>query len=90
MNILNYLETARQKAGLTSNNKLASFLGLSNAAISAIATGKTLPADDTMIKLANCANIPAETALVDLAIWRNKNNAAAVKAWQNVRAKIAL
>ena len=90
MDIDTYLETARKNAGVPSYSKLAMCLGISKAAVSAIATGKTLPADDTIIKIANCANIPAETALVDLAIWRNKNNAAAVKAWQNVRAKIAL
>lgn len=89
MDISTYLETARQKSGLDSNNKLAKCLGISKAAVSAIATGKALPAEDTILKLAKIAKIEPETALIDLAIIRNKKNADIAKHWQNIRAKLA-
>jgi len=90
MELKEYLEKAKSKKGLSSDRQLAKVIGIANTAIYTFFAGKNLPADDTMLKIADCADIPAEKALVDLAIWRNKKNAKVVKAWQKVQAKVAL
>jgi transcriptional regulator with XRE-family HTH domain len=89
MNLSNYIEKARVETKTTSNAKLAYILGLNPASISQFLSDKALPADSTILKLAALAGIPPEVALVDVSIWRNKNNPEALRFWESIRAKIA-
>lgn len=68
--VQDYISEARKKQNIYSNNKLALKLGITNGAISAIFKGKSLPAEETIIKLAELAEIPPEQALLDLACWK--------------------
>lgn len=65
-----YIDTARENTGATSDLKLAAMLDLKSSAISYWRTGKTFPSDDTMIKLAELADISPEQALLELSYWR--------------------
>ncbi len=78
----------RQK--LASNNKLAKELGITSASISVLNQGKALPSEETMIKLAELAGLPKEEALIDLNLWRSKNNPEVQKIWQRLSKMIGL
>lgn len=84
-----YLEKAKAAIKVDSYNKLAQNVGITHAAVSNFLTGKAYPADNTILKLAALAGIPPEVALIDVSIWRNKNNPEALRFWENIRAKIA-
>lgn len=84
-----YLEKAKAAIKVDSYNKLAQNVGITHAAVSNFLTGKAYPADNTILKLAALAGISPEVALVDVSIWRNKNNPEALRFWENIRAKIA-
>ena len=89
MDINFYLEKAFVYSKSKSYNQLAATIGLTGAAISDLKNGKSIPTDDTILKLANLAGISPETALVDAAIWRSKGNPETLKFWKNIRDKIA-
>ena len=78
----------RQK--LASNNKLAKELGITSASISVLNQGKALPSEETMIKLAELAGLPKEEALIDLNLWRSRNNPEVQKIWQRLSKMIGL
>lgn len=79
-----YVSEAQKKQNLHSNNKLALELGITSAAMSALYKGKSLPSDETMIKLAELAGIPEEEALVDLSIWRAQTPKTK-EVWEKIR-----
>ncbi len=85
-----YLESAKKSLKISSNNQIARLAGISGASLSAFVTGKALPADETILKIANLAKIPPEKALIDVSIWRNKKNTQALKAWENLSKKLSL
>lgn len=85
-----YLSEARRKQKVSSNNQIAKLLGITSRAISALNQGKSLPSDDTMIKLANLAEMDTEAALIDLSIWRSSGNENTKKTWLNLANKLAL
>ena len=89
MNIDNYIENAKVNTNSSSNAKLAYLLGINPGSVSQFLSNKTLPADNTILKLAALAGIPPEVALIDVSIWRNKNNPEALRFWENIRKKIA-
>lgn len=89
MNLSNYINLAQKNLSINSANKLARELDISQTAVSNFLTGKAYPADNTILKLAALAGIPPEVALIDVSIWRNKNNPEALRFWENIRAKIA-
>lgn len=84
MNFKDYTTAAINRFGLTGNAALADELGLSKSAISHFTSGKATPSESTMIKLAELAGIPKEEALIDLNLWRSKNNPELQKVWQRV------
>lgn len=65
-----YVFEARKKQNIYSNNKLAARIGIAGSSLSVMMNKKTLPAEETIIKLAELAEIPPEQALLDLACWK--------------------
>ena len=76
-----YTEKAISRYGLAGQNALAAEIGINKSAMSQLATGRTLPSEATMIKLAELAGLPKEEALIDLNLWRSKNNPEVNKIW---------
>ena len=79
-----YAEKAIARYGLAGQNALAAEIGINKSAMSQLATGRTLPSEATMIKLADLAGLPKEEALIDLNLWRSKNNPEVQKIWQRL------
>jgi hypothetical protein len=75
-------------------NDLKSDAGLSRAlnykgnTVSNFRTKRTWPSEETMVKLANLAGIPAEEALLELAVWRTHDTIAG-EVYTRVLARIA-
>lgn len=90
MNFTEYAEKAINRFGLTGYNHLAREIGVTKATVSHLKTGKALPSDETMIKLAELAGMPKEEALIDLNLWRSKNNPELNKVWQRLSKMIGL
>ena len=79
-----YAEKAIARYGLTGYNNLARELGINKASVSYLRSGKNIPSDDTMIKLAELAGMPKEEALIDLNLWRSKDKPEVQKIWQRL------
>lgn len=79
-----YAEKAIVRYGLTGYNNLARELGLNKASVSYLRSGKNLPSEETMIKLAELAGLPKEEALIDLNLWRSKDKPEVQKIWQRL------
>ena len=90
MNFTEYAEKAINRFGLTGYNHLAREIGVTKATVSHLKTGKALPSDETMIKLAELAGMPKEEALIDLNLWRSKNNPELNKVWQRLSKMIGI
>ena len=68
-----YLDLAIKKQRLKSDRELSRALDLkSNNTITNMRSGKHLPSDDTMIKIAKLAGEPVDVALLRLNLWRSK------------------
>lgn len=76
-----YIDEAMFRQKAKSYSELARLLGLNRAMVSFMYSEKSLPSDETMIKLAELAGMPKEEALIDLNIWRAKNNPELQKVW---------
>lgn len=85
-----YLAEARRKTGVASNNQVAALLGISGTSISRLSKGVNLPADETMLKLADLAGLDKEEALIDLSIWRSAGSDIAHDAWKNIARKLMM
>ena len=83
-NFTDYAEKAIVRYNLTGYNNLAREIGITKASMSALRAGKTIPADSTMIKLAELAGMPKEEALIDLNLWRSKDKPELQKVWQRL------
>lgn len=71
--IIWYLDTAKARQGFKSDRQLSSALGYSSAVAHQLRSRFTPPSDETMVKLATMAGVPASEALMDLNIWRSKS-----------------
>lgn len=80
-NFTDYAEKAIRRFSLTGYNNLARELGLNKATVSYFRSGKALPSEDTMVKLAELAGMPKEEALIDLNLWRSKDKPELQKIW---------
>ena len=80
-NFHDYLTLAINRHGLRGNNALAREIGINSAAMSALYNGKSLPAESTMIKLAELAGLPKEEALIDLNLWRSERQPEIQNVW---------
>lgn len=85
-----YADKAIVRYNLTGYSNLARELNLNKATLSYFRNGKALPSEDTMIKLAELAGLPKEEALIDLNLWRSKNNPELNKIWQRLAKMIGL
>jgi len=73
-----YIDTAKQRAGLTSDRKLDLALGHTGQSVSHWRTKRAWPTDEKMVKLAELAGVDPEEALLDLSVWRTEGEARAV------------
>ncbi len=89
-NFNDYAEKAIVRFNLTGYNNLARELNLNKATVSYFRSGKALPSEVTMIKLAELAGMPKEEALIDLNLWRSKNNPELQKIWQRLSKMIGV
>lgn len=76
-----YMLLAISRHGLRGQNALAREIGIKSSAMSHLNTGKALPAESTMIKLAELAGLPKEEALIDLNLWRSAKDPALQTVW---------
>lgn len=72
MNIDQLCDLAKKRAGLTSDRELARRLAVSAGAVNFYRSKRTWPSEDTIIKLAELAEIDAAEAIIELNIWRSK------------------
>lgn len=83
-NFKEYTERAINRYGLRGQNALAREIGIAGATLSQFSSGKALPSEATMIKLAELAGLPKEEALIDLNLWRSKDKPEVQKIWQRL------
>lgn len=79
-----YTTRAINRYGLRGQNALAREIGIAGATLSQFSSGKALPSEQTMIKLAELAGLPKEEALIDLNLWRSKDKPEVQKIWQRL------
>lgn len=65
-----YLDKAKENHGLKSDRELDRAIGFKGCGVSQIRTGRALPSDEAMIKLAEMARVDPEEALLELAYRR--------------------
>jgi len=75
MTLADYLDAAKHRQAIASDRQLGARLGLKSAAISSFRTGKSLPSDATMRRVAEMAGRDARIALLELALWRSEDAA---------------
>mgnify|MGYP000274788659 CR=1 FL=1 len=83
-NFQDYISEAQKKQNLYSLSKIAQKIGISANSVSVMYKNKTLPSEETLIKIADLAGIPREEALLDLSIWSAKSDDAK-KTWEKIR-----
>lgn len=76
MDLRAYLDAARARRGIPSDNQLASALGISRSRVSSLRLGHWLPGDELMAKIAELASEDRELALLRLNYWRARHGAA--------------
>lgn len=84
MEFKDYTNKVIARFGLRGQNAVARELGIASSSMSNLTAGKILPSEETMIKLAELAGLPKEEALIDLNLWRSKNNPELNKIWQRL------
>ena len=85
-----YAEKAIVRFGLTGYNNLAREIGITKASMSIFRAGKALPSEETFLKIVELAGLPKEEALIDLNLWRSKNNPELNKVWQHLSKMIGI
>ena len=70
-----YLDLAREKRRFTSDLALDRALGLKPGATCSYRIKRSWPSDETIIKIAEIAELDPKEALLDLNIWRAEGNA---------------
>ena len=88
-NFKDYASLAINRLGLRGNNALARELGIKPAPMSRLIAGKSLPAESTIIKLAELAGLPKEEALIDLNLWRSAKSPEIQTVWIRLSKMIA-
>ncbi|GHU02559.1 hypothetical protein FACS1894186_7440 [Alphaproteobacteria bacterium] len=89
--INDYINQAMARNGFASKRQLSLSLGMAHNAVFYLTKRDIIPTDETLLKLADLAGIPAEEALLDLAQWRAKtsDNPRISLAWEKIRAALA-
>lgn len=75
LDIDDYIDFAKEKQGLTSDNLLSQALGINRASISTWRKRKAWPSPDHMAHLAKLGGQDPDLAVLDLEIWRNEGPA---------------
>lgn len=70
MNFKDYVQLAKIKNKLSSNNQLAKCIGVSNSSLTLFSEGKSTPSPDTVLKLGALAGIDEKEVLLDFMIER--------------------
>lgn len=70
MKLTEYLDLARERTGIPSDNRLSIALGVSQQSVVAYRRGTATPTPAKMVRLAHLAGVPAEVALLDRAAWQ--------------------
>jgi len=71
-----YLDLAREKLGVPSDQQLAKRLGITGASLSAWRTKRAWPSEPNMLQLATWCEVSPDQALFELRAWINADNAA--------------
>jgi hypothetical protein len=71
-----YCDQAITRNNFRSDRELSKALGFSGSDISNYRRKRVWPSDATMVKLAELAGIPADEALLELAVWRTHDTIA--------------
>ena len=79
-----YVTQALSNSSLKNRAELCRILGIKQSSLYTLEHGKTIPADTTMIKLAELAGMPKEEALIDLNLWRSKNDPTRHEIWKRI------
>lgn len=79
-----YIYKAIEKQHLNNQNQLCKLINISSAAMADLKNGKKLPSENTVLKVAALAGIPAEKALIDLNMWRAKGDEKRLNVWKNI------
>lgn len=89
MNDLNfYVDKIKKETVIKTDSTLAVALGLQAGSFSQFKTGRAIPSDLVMLRLAELAKIPYEKALIDVSIWRNKKDPKIQKIWIEIGEKL--
>lgn len=72
MNFQNYVNLAKVKNNISSNNKVAKCLGISSAALTNFCLEKSTPGPHTVLKLANLAGLDEKEVFLDLMMSKYK------------------
>lgn len=81
-----YIDEAKKRSGIQSDRKFSAFIGQSPNWVSQIKTGRALPSDDAMMKMAPLAGVQPWQALLDLCVWRTNGQTRAV--YEDLQKKI--
>lgn len=88
MNFQNYVNIAKVKTNISSNNKMAQCIGISSAAITNFCSGKASPSPDTVLKVANLAGLNEKEVLIDFMIDRYSKYTEVTKILNEIKSKI--
>lgn len=72
MNFKDYVQLAKIKNKLSSNNQLAKCIGVSNSSLTLFSEGKSTPSPDTLLKICSLAGLNKNEVLIDFLIDRYK------------------
>ena len=78
-----YVELAQKKQSLTQNG-VAKKIGITSACMSFYVSGKKLPSEETILKVAALAGVAPERALIDLNLWRSKDSPNRHEVWKKL------
>lgn len=89
MELADYLDTARARGNITSDTRLSITLGASPTWAHMVRTGKMLPSDEAMLRLADLAGVSPDIALLDLSRARAVDPRVR-STWANILQRIAV
>ncbi len=84
-----YIDTAREKARIPSDGKLAIGMEMARVNVNHWRQKKSLPSDENMVKLAKLTGVDPRVALIDCKIWSAKDPATA-DVWRSIKKALKL
>lgn len=89
MELVEYLDTARARSQMPSDTKLSIVLGASPTWAHMVRTGKMLPSEEAMLRLADLAGVAPDIALLDLQRIRARDPRVR-SVWRNIAQRLAV